>query len=264
MSDSSCVLSINWGLPFGTLQSDDSDYLGPVKRLVPWGELPPGLELPKDMTWGEVLKELRRQDKTLPDLEADLKRSITNLSHWRWIGTQSLMCHWKYASLESGAKRALAQIFPGTDLKQVVDVFANATQAKPTTDFRPDNFEEAITNIHDSLLVETRTGMVGIAQRFQTHCSAKDCAKPRFKPGQMPIMDANGTWKHLTDDDNTYSPLFPFTNTCTSCPRTFNAGKSIFTTVNGGLPEHLYRGADGRAYTCSEAGEGEEGYYRRS
>lgn len=264
MSKSPCVLSINWGLPLSELQSKEPDYFGQVRRLVPWNEIERGLELPKDKTLSEVLKELRRQDDTLPDLEAGLKLSITNLRYQRRIDGRPIICHWKYASLQSGADRALAQAYPGIDLKDLVDSFANSTQHKPTTYFfRPDDFEKALTSIHESLLIETRTGKVGAAQRFRTHCSTQDCPAPRFKPGQRPILAADGTWKHATDDGNTLSPLYPFTNKCSSCPRAFIPGKSIFTTIERGLPEHLYSGTDVKAYTCSEAIDGEEGYWRR-
>ena len=198
MSKSPCVLSINWGLPLSELQSSEPDYFGQVRRLVPWNEIEQGLELPKDKSLSEVLEELRRQDDTLPDLEAGLKRSITDLRYPRYIDGRPIICHWKYASLQSGADRALAQAYPGTDLKTVVDNFANSTQHKPTTDFRPDDFEEALTNIHESLLIETRTGKVGAAQRFRTHCSTQDCPAPRFQPGQRPVF---GCGWHLETSD---------------------------------------------------------------
>jgi hypothetical protein len=251
MPRSSCNGRYEWGLSLAQL-SANSDYLKPVKDLVQWGDLPDGLYLPNDKTLAEVLDSLRVGDPTAPDYVDDLRNTVLELGNRHWQGDrQPFKCRWTSENLRSATERSLRQIFPDVDLRSVIDSFFACVQREPSTTFVPDT-------------LETRSGAVGFAQRFQTDCSARGCPNSQFWPGQLPIMGENGTWKHVAHDDDAPSPIVPFTNSCTSCRRSFSPGKAIFTTAHTGLPECLFADEDNKPYTCSEAVEGEDGYYVRS
>lgn len=262
MPQSSCIFRSRWGAALSHL-SAKSNYMKPVKDLVQWGDLPYGLYLPNDKSLAEVLESLRLGDPTAPDYVEDLRTTVSNLKDRHWQGDRLFECRWTSQSIQSATEKSLAQVFPDIDLRSIIDTFFLCVQREPTKTFSPDEFEDGLTVKHDKLLLETRGGSVGFAQRFQDLCSAKDCPDSRFRLGQLPIMGEDGSWKHVDDDDDAPSPIVPFTDTCISCRRAFTSGQPIFTTVHNGLPECLYADAHRKPYLCSEAGAGEEGYLER-